>query len=357
MPRTGKRITVAKGIYKDSSGFEVRVMVNRVPHLKRFPLETPLDDLKRARRQMKGRAETEHPKPRTHTLAADAPKYLKLMAHLASMRNRRAHLDAWIALYGDRYRHQITRAEVLNARVHWINAKVAPKTINHRVMTLRHLYRTLDGRTAETPCDEVLPLPVPKTPIRRVSDDVILTVDRNLQARELDPKIPLRDPKTRARFRVLVSTGRRPSELMRAQPSDVDLTNRVWVVRDGKGGWSPGIYLNDDMLEAWKLFIAANAWGEYSTSSYACAIRAAGWPADVRPYNARHTAWIMAVERGADMADVQLGAGHKSLATTRIYTGVRNSRMQRLSETLEGRFGKFMSPDSASNSKPQDTQD
>jgi integrase len=110
------------------------------------------------------------------------------------------------------------------------------------------------------------------------------------------------------------------------------------VVRDGKGGWSPGIYLNDDMLAAWRLFAAANAWGYYNVSSFAVAIRNAGWPAHIRPYQARHTTWITAVERGADMADVQVGAGHKSLATTRIYTGVRASRMQGLSETLEGRF-------------------
>jgi integrase len=58
----------------------------------------------------------------------------------------------------------------------------------------------------------------------------------------------LRSAKTRARFMVLASTGKRPSELMRAQPHDVDFVRRVWTVRDGKGGWSPGIYLNDDML-------------------------------------------------------------------------------------------------------------
>ena len=48
---------------------------------------------------------------------------------------------------------------------------------------------------------------------------------------------------------------------MRAEPADVDLTQRVWRPRDGKGGWGPGIYLNDDMMAAWELFVEADAWG------------------------------------------------------------------------------------------------
>jgi len=39
----------------------------------------------------------------------------------------------------------------------------------------------------------------------------------------------------------------------------VNLEARVWVPRDAKGGYSPGVYLNDDMLAAWTLFIEARA--------------------------------------------------------------------------------------------------
>ncbi len=44
-----------------------------------------------------------------------------------------------------------------------------------------------------------------------------------------------------------------------ARPEDVNLEARVWVPRDAKGGYSPGVYLNDDMLAAWTLFIEARA--------------------------------------------------------------------------------------------------
>lgn len=344
MPRHSVRKTLAKGIYVDGKQIEIRVTVNGHPTSDYLPLDTTLSEAIAARRRLAARAQTAHPTPARGTLASDIPKYLRLQRHLASYKNRRAILNHWAALYGTRPRHRITTHDVLEARVTWLEAAISPKSINHRVDVLRHLYTTLDGKSESTPCDDISKLPVPRTPIQRVSDETILKVDQELQRREvLRPNGGRKfdGAKTRARFRVLVSTGRRPSELMRAEPSDVNLEQRVWVVRDGKGGWSPGLYLNDDMLAAWQLFIDAKAWGKYNTSSFVETIRHAGWPEGIRPYQARHSTWIMAVERGADMADVQMGAGHKSLSTTRQYTGVRESRMQKLSERLNGRFGGF----------------
>ncbi len=322
---------------------ELRAVVDGKRHSLKIPADTPLAEAVKKRKQLVGLAQHERHAHARHTLNADIPIYLKLQTHLVGYTSLKAILRHWAARVGHLPRHRITRQDVLAARVAWLEGKVSPKTVNHRVAALGHLYRTLDGRTAPSPTDDVAPLHVPRTPIQRVSDAVILAVDATLQQKEraATGNRLFDGAKTRARFRVLVSTGRRPSEVMRAERSDVNLEARVWVVRDGKGGWSPGVYLNDDMLAAWRLFIEAHAWGRFSTSAYAKVLRRAGWPAGVRPYNARHTTWITAVERGADMADVQVGAGHTNLATTRIYTGVRNSRMQGLSERLDGRFGGF----------------
>jgi len=344
MPRTSKRQTLAKGVYTDGNSIEIRVMVAGEPFTKRLPGDLSTEEAIIERQKLEAEARTIRQRPARHTLSADIPKYLRLVKHLASFKNRRAILWHWEKLYGTVGRHRLNHQDVLAAVSQWAKSKVAPKTINHRIDVLRHLYKTLDGSKVDTPCDDVSKLPVPKTPIQRVNDATILKVDAALQEREVyNPKGGRKfdGAKTRARFRVLVSTGRRPSEVMRAQPTDVDLENRVWVPRDGKGGWSPGVYLNDDMLAAWRLFVESDAFGKYNTGSFAVTLRNAGWPEDVRPYQARHTTWITAVERGADMADVQMGAGHKHLATTRIYTGVRESRMQRLSERLDGRFGGF----------------
>jgi integrase len=341
MPRTGKRRTIAKGIYRDGNdgGYEVRVTVGGEVYSARLPKDSTLEELKRARARLESRGRTDTPKAERGTLAADAIRYLKLIQHLRSWKDREDHLDAWIARVGDTYRHRITAADVLSARVAWLKQGKAPKTINHRTDTLRHLYRTLDGKKAETPCDDIEPLPVPKTPIHRVSEALLLAVDRNLQERERDPSKQFDGAKTRARFRVFVSTGKRPCEIMRAKPSDVDLRLRVWVPRDAKGGFCPGVYLNDDQLEAWKLFIKAEAWGPYNHGNFGRVIRKAGWPKDVRPYQARHNTWMAASEAGIDLADIATGAGHTdSRMTRRMYVPVLNSRLQRLGEALEGRF-------------------
>jgi integrase len=138
---------------------------------------------------------------------------------------------------------------------------------------------------------------------------------------------------------VRAATGRRPVEIMRALPEDVDLERRIWRVSDAKGGWSEGLYLNDDMLEAWRVFAEADAWGAFNTGSMAEVLRAAGWPEGIRPYNLRHSIGIGLSELGHDLADVGGWLGHSDIRTTRsAYVPVLHSRMQRLSESLSGRL-------------------
>lgn len=346
MPRKGRRHTVAKGIYRDSGGFEVRIVIGGVPYSTRLPLDSTIAELKRARAQLEAQGRTATPRQLRGTLRSDAVAYLRLVKHLASWDDREDHLNAWIVEYGDVFRHRLTDADVLAARVKWLAKGRAPKTINHRVDTLRNLYHRLGDRRAWTPCDDIAPLPVPKTPIQRVPDQTILDIDAELQRRERSGM--LKDARTRARFRVLVSTGKRPCEVMRAQSGDVNLTARVWVPRDAKGGYCPGVYLNADMFSAWTLFVESGAWGPFNHGAFARTLRAAGWPADVRIYQARHSTWIAASERGIDLHDIAIGAGHTDpRLTRRMYVPVLNSRLQRLSEALDGRFNGFpVVPDS-----------
>jgi integrase len=338
MPRKTPRRTIAPGIYEDAHGFDIRVMVNRVPYRTRKPLDTSLADLKKALKDLASKAETETGRrPGRGTLAADVPRYLALVKNLAGWVSLRSELRAWVALLGESRRDQITAADVLTARLTWLKDGVKPKTINNRVDALRRLYRRLDGKRVLTPCDDVTPLDVERTPIQRVSPETILAVDAKLQEHERRGWI--RSPKTRARFRVMVSTGRRPSEIARAQPKDVNLEARVWIPRDGKGGHTPGIYLNDEQLAAWQLFIDANAWGTFREDAFVRTLRTAGWPKDIRPYQSRHTYGITLSEMGHDLDDVGAALGHKRRETTRKhYVPVLNSRMQALSESMSGRF-------------------
>lgn len=99
------------------------------------------------------------------------------------------------------------------------------------------------------------------------------------------------------------------------------------------------MWLNDDMVAAWEAFIAADAWGDFDASDYAKAPYAAGWPKDVRPYQARHSFALELGERGTDLADVSALLGHRDILTTRKhYAPVLVSRLKQASEALSGRF-------------------
>lgn len=283
---------------------------------------------------------------RAGTFAADVDRYLPLVKHLAAWKNRRAEIRHWLRHFGDRYRHTVTREDVLRVRGIWRTEGRAAKTINNRVTALRNLYRVLDGDDMPTPCDGVKPL----TPVR-VPPQVIRPALVQLVTEALERSPRKHAAQDRARLMVLATTGKRPVEVERAQPGDVDLRRRVWLTRDAKGGFSPGCYLNDDMLAAWEAFIAADAWGKFP-DHFQRRLRDAGWPPGVKPYNLRHSTWIEASERGNDLADIQAGAGHRNISTTRLhYVPVLNSRMQRLSESLNGRFG--WRPRLADSEKPK----
>ena len=335
------RTRLAPGIYRDASGIAAEVAVGTRPRLnrkgKRFPPGTTIRDIKHWQERTRIELRDVPNKPKG-SLTKDIDTYLDQVRYLESWVERRSTLRAWTRRYPALSRRLLTTTKIRAAVNEWRDQGVAPKTINHRLQALRHLYRVLDGKRAYTPVDDVDPLPVPRTPPTIVQPSVVLMVVENLSVGER--KGTLRNAKTRARFMVLASTGTRPSELKRAVPADVDLERRVWQVRNGKGGWSPGVYLNNDMMAAWHVFIEADAWGSFETNSYVRVLRTAGWPKGVRPYTLRHSLGIAASEQGRDLADISAHLGHTRPQTTRShYVPVLGTRLQELSEAIDGRFG------------------
>jgi integrase len=331
-----QRTRIAPGVYRDAIGIAARVELRGHRREHRFPRATPLHVIRAWQDETRRALALLPPRAGRHTFAADAERYLALVGHLASMTSVRAELRAWIARLGPLPRYRITATHVREAVVAWSQAGVAPKTINNRLDRLRRIWRVLDGRRAPTPADEVDPLPVARTPIRMVPYAVIEDVAATLEMAERAGL--LRTARTRARFLLRALTGRRPSEIMRAQPEDVDLERRTWSVRDGKGGSTPGLVLTEAMLAAWRLFIESRAWGPFETSAFARTIRAAGWPAGLRPYMLRHTVGLTLSEAGVDLADVAAWMGHRRLETTRRhYVPVLHSRIQEAAERLAAR--------------------
>ena len=305
---------------------------------KRYPFDTPLKDIKAWQESMRIelRAALRRPAALSRgTLEGDAKVYLEQVKHLTSYKSRVCEVDAWTALYGRLRRTQITSEHVRKARATWMADNYAPKTVNNRVQTLQNLYHVLDGEKAPTPTDGITKLAVPESVKVLVPAKVFQAVAANLTT----------DPKARARFMITASTGVRPAEVKRTEPGDLDLDRRVWMVRTAKGGAMRAIVLNDEMLAAWKAFVAADAWGSFDTSDHDKRLYAAGWPKDVRPYQARHSMALELGERGIDLADVASMLGHKDVATTRRhYQGILASRLKGASDTLAGRFNGWEPP-------------
>jgi len=79
--------------------------------------------------------------------------------------------------------------------------------------------------------------------------------------------------------------------------------------------------------------------GEFDGSDYAKALYAAGWPKEIRPYQARHSVALELGERGIDIGDVSGFLGHAQVQTTRtFYAPLASARLKGASDKLAGRF-------------------
>lgn len=349
MPRTPER-TIAPGIYIGRYSITARVRAGSGQHERRleqtFDLDTELETIKAWQERARVKLREMGPVVRRGTLATDVEAYLeRVKKRPASWKSKRSELKAWTALLGDRRRHQILPADIDRAIATWREQGVALKTIVNRCRTLHHLYVTLaNDKRADTPLDNV---DVPKPPKRKpqfVSATVIKRVERKLRAG---------DPFVHAFYMVIASTGLRPSQVNRVMQTltSADVRRGVVVFEGGKGGEPIPLVLNAEqkhafeaLLKARRPIIPAPATGPLyrfmDATKYARLVRAAGWPSDVRPYNARHAVGIELAERGAADADIQKQLGHSDVAMIRAhYTGVRLTTMRRVSELLEGRLG------------------
>lgn len=332
------------GVYRGKYGLRVVAKVNGHRRERHLVYGTPkiyekaaawLDDARSALRKLRPQSTG-----RRGTFGVDVKTYLaqvKPTLALATYRSRVCELDAYLAVFRTGPRADITRAALLELRTTWMTSGRAKrhgqsgasaKTVRNREAALRHLYRVLDGKKAPTPLDDLPSLPKTPADPRFVS---VATIRRVRNA--------LTDPKTRARFMVLTSTGQRPAQLKRAEPGDVNLRRRLWLVRRAKGGHPILVTLTRDMIAAFKALRAAHAFGHFDSSDYAKQLYVAGWPKDVRPYNAKHTVAIALAESGAEWEDIKDFFGHTDVKTTRIYTGLVAARGRGTSGRLAGRLG------------------
>ena len=215
-------------------------------------------------------------------------------------------------------------------------AVVSALTIRHRCRVLGELWQTLDGPGAATPVAAAKIPARTKTPPSTVPPAVMQSVIE---------KLALIDAKDFARFFLHAVTGQRPCQIGRARPDDVQLEHGIWLVRNAKGEPAHTIALNAQQVSAWRLFIAADAFGEFDTSKYGKRIHAAGWPKGIRPYAARHSLAADAIRRGVSLGDLQALLGHSSPETTRkFYAPFQLQQQRAVSEKMSPYLADVLKP-------------
>jgi integrase len=346
-----------RGVYRTKHGWRICWRDRGRQQQKNFPPDTPLEVLKGWRRRKVGQSKPSTDK-RKAGLARDVVQYLRTRKHLTSYITERAQLRAWVHRYPRLSRWALTAMHIREAVADWQSLGYSAQEIRHRVRALRRVFRYLDGPREPTPCDDVT---LPKLPRRqrviteediRRTDDLIRQVAVRLRAAEIAGK--LRDQKTRARYLVMATTGQRPAQIRRAKPEDISLDQRLWIVRPAKGDYGSLVWLNDDMLAAWQLFISAKAWGHFNKRSFARVLHSNGWPKGIRPYGMRSAVGVAMNASGVPLEDVAALFGHTSQKTTRtFYVPALLARLAAASQAIEGRIGPAaIAPTGASQSQP-----
>jgi integrase/recombinase XerC len=188
------------------------------------------------------------------------------------------------------------------------------------------------------------------TPKRESRIPVFLTEDEVRKMFDM-PEISLRD---RAMLELLYSCGLRISELVGLNAGDIDFIGgvvRVW----GKGSRERIVPIGDTSLVALKNYerAAGKKYPEGARQKDAAKglflnksgnrisqrgarkaiarwFKLAGFAKKVSPHTLRHSFATHLLDRGCDLRSVQEMLGHKSLATTQIYTHVTAESLKRV---------------------------
>lgn len=287
----------------------------------------------------------------------------EFLSHLALERNAsaltvkayREDITQAIEFFRTRYGGQAPSANRLTARdlrafTVWLHEqKYARTTIARRVAAVRSWFRFLcrHGTLASNPADGLRgPRQEKKLPNFLAVDGL----DRLLAAPLAETPLGLRD---RALLETLYSAGLRVSELTGLDLNDLDLDAGVATVR-GKGKKERLAFFGPKALKALRCWLEArqlfcagkkttkartneavflNKNGTRLTSRSVGRLvhkylAQAGLDPRASPHTLRHSFATHLLDAGADIRSVQELLGHRSLATTQIYTHVTTQRLK-----------------------------
>lgn len=295
-----------------------------------FPKQTPFSVMAAWREEQRT---LHHDEPQTLIVpkrsgfAKDAAEYLKAVRSMASYDDRERDINAWVAAFGDRNRRTITPVDIRTQLETWSQGNTSKGTppsaslLNHRLTALQNLFTVLDGKLARNPAKEVPKFREPEPKARAVDYGIIQAILDAMPA-----------CKTKARLEVLAYTGIPPSSIMRITQEDLNLdASSVYLRGRQKGKGTKGKWrkLTKQGVQAFRSFIAADAFGPYSDGSLHQVFvrardkvaKALGVSLDhIRPYDFRHSFGSRVLEVTGDLKATQKLMGHSDPKTTERYT-------------------------------------
>lgn len=319
-------------------GWQAYVTVHGVTYFKRFKAvrgEPPLRAMREWINLTRGEKMTStspwapHPKGRRGEFESDARhRYLPAVKAMPTYRERKTHIEEWIAIFGRTRRNRITAADI-QAALHRMRTEprsvqigkrtesrvLSASAVNKRRTALMHLFTVLDRNSAPNPVRDVPKFREP-TPLPR---GVSLTTLEKILA-----KMP--KGKHYARALVMTHTGIPHALLKRITERDVDWRARtVWVSARRKGQGVPArlVPLSAQGAQAFRVMRHFKAFGSFNNSRFCkmwhTARRAAKVAAHIRPYDLRHSFGSYAYARTGDLHAVQELLGHSSPLLTARY--------------------------------------
>jgi integrase len=344
MSKRGVRTRIATNIWEDDKRRIGVAKLGPQRQTKRFPKATALrtivawiEDTKREFRKRRGAF-----KRQRGTLAADVLAYVVTLPKGTARSNTAACLRAWVTALGDVQRARLTHAPLRDVVTGWIDQGVAANTIKHRRRALAQLFDALDGPDAPNPARQLKTPREPEIAPRAVSMALLQGIlDGMDQARTV--RHPGRGGagfrnKTQARLRMMLWTGITPASLARLKPQHIDLEGEQLTLPPrlkGRGARAVTVPLFPEGVAACRAWLRAFAWGRFdqralgrsfhaAVRSYVAREAAAGRtvivPADLRPYDLRHSYLSWLWTETEDILLVQHFAQHADLETTARYT-------------------------------------
>lgn len=265
---------------------------------------------------------------------------------LAAYRRDLEGFQEWLA---QETRKPLTQAQE-NDIQQWfaaMHARSRASTANRRLAALRrfYLWARRKGLIDADPCLKLQASKQPQRFPKTLSED---QVDALLQAPVVSQPLGLRD---RAMLETLYATGLRVSELVNLGVLDVNLSDGVVRVTQGKGGKDRLVpmgmeaqhWVDRYLAEARPallgrhrsdaLFITGRG-GPMTRQAFWQLIRKyairAGIRAPLSPHVLRHAFATHLLNHGADLRVVQMLLGHADISTTQIYTHVARERLRQL---------------------------